>query len=67
MDDDEEFVREQVRTFREDAEERIKSLAQAVVELKTVGEVSWALLPSGSSCSRPTVSRVPGEPQSKTR
>ena len=37
IDDDEEFLRDLMETFREDAEERIRLLSQAVVELETDG------------------------------
>jgi two-component system chemotaxis sensor kinase CheA len=45
IDDDEEFLRDLMKTFREDAEERIKLLSQAVVELEAAGEGDAALAP----------------------
>jgi len=40
IDDDEEFLRDLMQTFREDAEERIRLLSQAIVELESVGKDS---------------------------
>ncbi len=45
IDDDEEFLRELMQTFREDAEERIRLLSQAVVELESAQTQAAALAP----------------------
>ena len=45
IDDDQEFLRDLLHTFREDAEERIKLLSQAVVELEAAGESKAASAP----------------------
>jgi two-component system chemotaxis sensor kinase CheA len=45
IDDDEEFLQELMRTFREDAEERIRLLSQAVVELEGAGTGEAAMAP----------------------
>jgi two-component system chemotaxis sensor kinase CheA len=45
IDDDEEFLRDLMRTFREDAEERIRLLSQAVVELESAGVGSATAAP----------------------
>ena len=45
IDDDQEFLRDLMRTFREDAEERIRLLSQAVVELESAGTSAAALAP----------------------
>jgi two-component system chemotaxis sensor kinase CheA len=45
IDDDEEFLRDLMRTFREDAEERIRLLSQAVVELESAGVGEAAMGP----------------------
>jgi len=38
IDDDEEFLRDLMQTFREDAEERIRLLSQAIVDLESSGQ-----------------------------
>jgi two-component system chemotaxis sensor kinase CheA len=45
IDDDEEFLRELMQTFREDAEERIRLLSQALVELESAGAGEAAMAP----------------------
>jgi two-component system chemotaxis sensor kinase CheA len=45
IDDDEEFLRDLMLTFREDAEERIRLLSQAVVELERAGAGSATAAP----------------------
>ena len=45
IDDDEEFLRELMQTFRDDAEERLKLLSQAIVELETSSSGEAAVAP----------------------
>ena len=55
MNDDEEFLRDLMETFRQEAEEHIRVLSGAVVDLETAGE--------GDAAQRSHRDPLPGDSQ----